>query len=127
MKQVIWLLLPILYIACTNEYKDQLRGQWQLQSIVMNGKDSIPEIPVYYYFQNNVFQLKDKSASAYGRYYIKEDSLCIIFEDSLQKQALLNMKYTDWRSAYRRFYIIELSRKCLSLKDKDITLSFRYY
>ncbi|WP_243346215.1 lipocalin-like domain-containing protein [Parabacteroides sp. FAFU027] len=127
MKRILWLFLPIIYIACSNEFEDQLRGQWQLQSIVMNGKDSLPEIPSYYCFQNSVFQIKDKSGMAFGRYYKKDDSLCIIFEDSLQAEALLNMKYTDWKSAYRSFYISEQTPKHISLKDKNKTLNFRYY
>jgi hypothetical protein len=128
MKNILYLaLLLSLFCACSNDFESKLRGQWQLQDIVVNGKDSLLESPVYYCFQNQVFQIKDKSGAAFGRFYSKGDSLCIIFEDPEQKQALLSLQYAGWTSEYKSFYITKLSSNKLYLKSKIGLFKFRLY
>ncbi len=127
MRNLYFVFILILTFTSCNDYENQFRGQWQLKNIIKNGKDSIPESPFYYSFQDHVFQIKYQSGTAFGRYYKKNDSLCIIFEDSVQRQALFDMKYSGWTDSYKSFYIIKLTNNWLYLRDQYSTLKFHSY
>lgn len=127
MKRLIWLLMPFIFIACSNDFNSKLRGQWQLRNIEINGQDSIPATPIYYCFQDQVFQIKGGGVSAYGRYYTQGDSLCIIFEDPDQKNALQYTKDSGWASGYRSFFISKLTDDQLHLNSKEGLMKFRIY
>lgn len=127
MKRLIWILLPLFHIACSNDFDSKLSGQWQLQNVEINGHDSIPPTPVYYCFQDQVFQFKRSGISAYGRYYNQGDSLCIIFEDSIQRKALTYINDAGWMNGYRSFFISKLTDDQLHLNSKEGLMKFRIY
>lgn len=126
MKQIILLILPLIHLACSNDFDSKLRGQWQLRNVEINGHDSIPPTPVYYCFQNQVFQIK-RGGSAYGRYYMKGDSLCVVFEDSLERKKLVKLNEPGWSKGFRSFVISKLNDDQLHLNSKEGLMKFRIY
>ncbi len=120
-KYGLFLLLLLLFTACSKDTDDKLEGKWQLRQVTVEGT-IIPVDTVWYNFQNNLFsyQLYNTSTKAYRQQYG--------FKTITGKQLLLELDHypipnteflplTDWDDVKRTFSITKLDASDLILTD----------